>query len=51
MQVSSDSIKEILKIKKTFTQLLNKKVEEIHKSINNLGKPKPYINITTKGPL
>ena len=51
MQVSSDSIKEILKIKKTFPQLLNKKVEEIHKSINNLGKPKPYINITTKGPL
>ena len=50
MQVSLDSIKEILKIKEKFSQLLNKKVKEIHKSINNSSKPKLHINMTTKGP-
>jgi len=42
------SIKEILKIKKNFSQVLFKKIKDIHKTINNLAKPKPYINMMTK---
>lgn len=50
-QASSESVKEILKIKEIFSQLLSKKIEDVHKVINNPMKPKPYINITTKKPL
>jgi len=51
MQVSLANIKEILKIKEHFSQLLNNKVKEVYKIIINSSKPKPYINITIKGPL
>jgi len=47
-QASLGSIKEILKIKKNFSQVLFKKIKDIHKTINNLAKPKPYINMMTK---
>ena len=40
---------EKLKIKKTFPNLLNKKIELVQKVINSLkNKPKPKINMTTK---
>jgi len=43
---------EILKIKEAFSNLLNKKIELVQKVINSLkDKPKPKINITTKGSL
>jgi len=42
-------MKKILKIKDNFFNLPSKKIEDIHKAINNIGKPKPHINITTKG--
>ena len=45
------SVKEVLKIKENFPNLSSKKIVEIHKTINNLNKTKPYINITTKRPL
>jgi len=48
--VSSTNIKEILKIKESFLKLSFKKIEEIHKIINEQKKEKLYINITTKGP-
>jgi len=51
MQISSKNIKIILKIKENFPELLNKKIEELNKSIfNNSAIPRPRINITTKGP-
>ena len=49
MQVSLANIKEILKIKEHFSQLLNNTVKEFYKIIINFSKPKPYINITIKG--
>jgi len=42
--------REILKIKKAFPNLQNKKIELIQKIISGKGKPKPCINMTTKGP-
>ena len=50
-QLSLGSIKEIPKIKINLPQLLSKKIENIFKTINNLAKSKPYINIVTKEPL
>jgi len=49
-QASSANIKKILKIKEYFSQLLDKKVKEVYKTIINSSKPKLYINITTKEP-
>jgi len=41
----------MLKIKETFSNLSNKKIEEMQKVINGLNeKVKPKINITTKSP-
>ena len=41
-----------LKIKETFSKLLDKKIDTIQKVINrNNAKPKPRINMITKGPL
>jgi len=42
-------VSEILKIKENFPNLLAKKIENIHKMINDSGKIKPRINMTTKG--
>jgi len=39
----------ILKIKKAFPNLQNKKIEQIQKLISSNSKPKLYINITMKG--
>ena len=48
-QVSSKNISNILKIKENFPKLLNKKIEEINKTIfSNADKPRPRINIMTK---
>jgi len=45
-QVSVPNVSEILKLKKNFPNLLAKKIENIHKTINNFGK----IKMTTKSP-
>jgi len=44
------NVNKILKLKENFPKLLNKKIENIYKIINNSGKVKPRINITTKDP-
>ena len=50
IQVSLRNITNILKIKKNFSKLSIKQIEELNKSIfNNGGKLKPKINMTTKG--
>lgn len=49
MQALSPNVKEILKIKNNFHNLSSKKIEEIYKTINELGKPKSHINMITKG--
>lgn len=46
--MSFNSVKKILKLKDNFSNLLFKKIENIYRIINNIGKMKPYINITTK---
>jgi len=43
-------IKENLKLKENFPNLSAKKIKNIHNTINNTGKPKPHINMATKGP-
>ena len=51
-QILFRNIDNILKIKKNFSELLNKKIEELSNSIfKKSNKPKPRINMTTKGPL
>jgi len=47
-QASFRNIEDIHKIKDSFSNLLNKKIENIHKSINNTGKMKSHINIIIK---
>ena len=50
-QASSPNISEILKIKNKFPNLSTKKIENVHKMINDSSKIKPRINITIKDPL
>jgi len=50
-QALAFKVGKILKIKEKISNLLAKKIENIHKMINNLGKVKSMINMTTKGPL
>ena len=45
----NSKVNDILKLKKDYPNLLAKKIENIHKIINNSGKPKLKIYITTKG--
>ena len=48
---SKNIARKMLKIKEMFSNLPNKKIEEMQKVINSLkDKSKPKINITTKGP-
>ena len=47
---SSNTAREILKIKEAFPSLQNKKIKLIQKIISGKGKLKPCINITIKGP-
>lgn len=50
-QILSKNIDNILEIKENFSKLLNKKIKELNKSIfNKSDKPKPRINMMTKGP-
>ena len=49
-QTSTPKVSKILKIKENFPNLLTKEIENIHKMINDSGKLKSRINITTKGP-
>ena len=41
---------EILKIKEMFSKLQVSKIDNIHKIINSIGKPKPKVNMITKRP-
>ena len=51
VEVLSKNVNNILKIKKNFSNLSNKKIKELNKSIfNNGGKSKPRISMMTKGP-
>jgi len=50
MQASSLKTSEILKIKKIFSKLQVNKINNIHKIINDVGKPKPKLNTMTKSP-
>jgi len=43
-------MKSILKIKEAFPTLKAKSIDDIKRMIKDDGKPKPHINITTKGP-
>jgi len=49
-QVSVPMTSEILKIKKMFSKLQVSKIDNIHKIINSVGKPKPKVNMMTKRP-
>jgi len=49
-QVSVPMTSKILKIKKMFSKLQVRKINNIHKIINDVGKPKPKVNMTTKRP-
>jgi len=49
-QVAGSNVSNILKFKENYPNLLTKKIENIQKIINDLGKPKPCIKMTTKGP-
>ena len=44
----SVNVKEIVKLKDNFLNLSSKKIEDIHRTINNTGKTKYHINMTTK---
>ena len=48
-QESISKVGKILKIKENFPNLSTKKIKNIHKMINDSGKSKLRINITTKG--
>ena len=50
MSILTNITKETLKIKEAFPCLQNKKIEAIQKIISGQDKPKPKINMTTKGP-
>jgi len=50
-QVSVPNVSKILKLKKNFSSLLTKKIENIYKAINNSEKVRPKINMITKGSL
>jgi len=50
-QILSKNIGNILKIKKNFPELSNRKIKEVNKTIfSKIDKLQPRINITTKGP-
>ena len=48
---SGNGTKEVLKIKEKFLNLQSNKIKNIQKIINGSNKPKPCLNMTTKGPL
>ena len=48
-QAASIKVTDILKLKENYPNLPAEKIENIHRIINDKGKSKPYINMTTKG--
>ena len=50
MFLSDNNTRKVLKIKKVFSNLQEKKIENIQKIINRGDKPKLRLNIITKGP-
>jgi len=50
IQVSVPNVSKILKLKENFSSILAKKIKNIYRTINNSGKVRPKINMTTKGP-
>jgi len=48
-QVLTLKVSDMLKIKENYSSLPTKKIENIHKIINNQGKSKSRINMTIKG--
>ena len=42
-------VTDILKLKEDYSNLSAKKIENIHRIINNASKSKPHIKMTTKG--
>jgi len=48
--MTSSNTKNILKIKEVFPTLKAKNIDNIQRMIKDNGKPKLYINMTTKGP-
>ena len=49
-QATSSNVSDILKLKEIFPSLLAKKIEGIHRIINNTDKVKSYLNMTMKDP-
>lgn len=49
-QALTGNVKDIFKLKENFSQLSSKNIEDIHKIMNNTGKLKLQINMTTKDP-
>ena len=47
-QAVNPKVSDILKLKKNYPNLSAKKIENIHKIINNTDKTKPHIKMTTK---
>ena len=47
---SANTTSEIIKIKDTFPALNTQKINQIHKIVTGSPKPKPWIQMTTKGP-
>jgi len=47
-QVTTGSVKDILKLKENFPNFSTKKIENIYKAINNTGKSKSHINMIIK---
>ena len=48
--MTSNNTKNILKIKEVFPTLKTKNIDSIQRMIKGNGKPKPYINMTTRSP-
>ena len=49
-QATNLNVSDILKLNKNYPSLLAKRIEDIHRIINNMDKTKPCIKMTTKGP-
>ena len=50
-QVTNSKVANISKLKENYSNLLTKKIENIHRIINNTDKFKPHIKMTTKSSL
>ena len=48
-QTTGSNIIDILKLKENYPSLSAKKIEDIHRIINNMNKVKPWLNMMTKG--